>query len=259
MTTIFTALIRGDEQLIALIGAGGKTSLMFSLAHAFQRRGIKVITATTTRILFPTPEQSSHVLLCSKQQDISARLEKELENTGHVTLAKRILPGNKLEGLPCSALEEIFGQSSAQRMIVEADGARTLPLKAPGANEPVVPAAADLYIGVAGLDCIGRPLSKDTTFRPQQVAALTGLAMGADITPGTVARLAVHPLGMLKGCPPGTRSLIFLNKIDKAGGLEKAQQVIAAAADKPGTVQPDSWLAGSVRDNECVVLREVWG
>jgi len=81
MATIFTGLIPGDERIIAIAGAGGKTSLMFALAHAFQRRGIRVITTTTTRILLPTPEQSSHVLLCSKKEDISARLEQELDRT----------------------------------------------------------------------------------------------------------------------------------------------------------------------------------
>jgi probable selenium-dependent hydroxylase accessory protein YqeC len=251
---LFETLIRGDERIITITGAGGKTSLMFALARAFQKRGTRVITTTTTRILRPGPEQSSHVLLCSENDSITAPLAALLARNGHVTLAGRALPGDKLEGLPCRALEKILADSPADLMIIEGDGARNLPLKVPGENEPVVPQATDLFIGMAGLDCIGSRLCEETAFRPELIAALAGQQMGEPITAATIARLAVHPQGMLKGCPPGARSCIFLNKIDTTGGMEKARQVIAAASAMQAVLRPDTWLAGIVRDKECFML-----
>jgi probable selenium-dependent hydroxylase accessory protein YqeC len=227
---------------------------MFLLAHEFQKRAIPVITSTTTRILHPTPEQSSCVLLHDGKEKTSARLAQKLSDTGHVTLAQGALPGGKLAGLPPVVLEEIFAASPAERLIIEGDGARTFPLKAPGKNEPVVPLSTDIFLAVAGLDCIGFPLADNTAFRPELIASLTGHRMGEPITATTVARLAVHPQGMLKGCPPGAGSCIFLNKIDTTDGMEKARQVIAAASAMQAATRPDTWLAGSVRNKAFFIL-----
>lgn len=143
-------------------------------------------------------------------------------------------------------MEHVFDQSSAKRMIIEADGARQLPLKTPGENEPVVPEMTDVYISVIGLDCIGKSLKEENVFRAGLVSSRTGLRMGAEITPLTVAKLAIHPKGLLKGCPKKARSYIFMNKTDIPGGKEKALSVIEAARNLAGK-KPDFWISGSIK------------
>jgi probable selenium-dependent hydroxylase accessory protein YqeC len=247
MKTIFETLVRESDRVIAITGAGGKTSLMFLLAHGFQEKREKVITTTTTRILHPARHQSPQVVLF-KEPDFFEQLERNLEKHFHVTIADCLRPENKLAGLSCDQLQQIFAQSSAERLIIEADGARCLPLKAPGENEPVVPEWTDIFISMIGLDCLGKPLTEDNVFHPEKVAAITGLHIGDKITPAAVATLAPPPRGLLKGCPKQARSCIFLNKTDIVNGLTEAEQVIQSAKQQRGR-QPGFWAAGSITQN----------
>lgn len=250
MTTIFETLIRDSDRVISIVGGGGKTSLMFLLAHAFQEKGLKVVTTTTTRILKPTSQQTGGVVLFD-HDDFQDTLQRCLKRNVHATVAHHFLSsGSKLQGLSCSEVEQIFDQSSAERMIIEADGARQLSFKAPGDNEPVVPEITDVYISVVGLDIIGKSLEDANVFRARLVSEMTGLAMGATITPMTVAQLAVHSKGFLKGCPEKARSYLFLNKADIPGGKEKALSVVEAAKKFEG-IKPDFWVGASIRENAC--------
>ncbi len=252
MSEIFDTLIREEDRVISIVGGGGKTSLMFLLAHAFEEKGLRVVSTTTTRILLPTLQQSAGIVFTkdTKFQDI---LQKCLMQYGHATVADSLLSsGDKLQGISCTQVEQLLGQPFVERILVEADGARQLSLKAPGDNEPVVPNRTDLFISVVGLDSIGKRLEDRNVFRAGLVSSLTGLSMGDTITPLTVARLAVHPDGLLKGCPAKARSTVFLNKCDLAGGSEKALAVIEAAKELRGN-QVDLWVSGSIRDNVCAV------
>ena len=238
-------MIRQEEHIITLVGAGGKTSLMFALARAFRDRGEKVITTTTTRIRVPTRQQSKNLVLLDNADDYKSQVEKDLTRTGHVTLAEKRLPENKVQGIDSRVLEDIFTASSADRMIVEADGARGMSLKAPGKHEPVVPAATDLFIAMTGLDCIGQPLTDDHVFRPQLVASLTGQKSGSTITTETIARLIVHPKGMCKGCPHNSRIVIFLNKADNFLALKKARKIIKSVQGRERQTS-FNWVVGSL-------------
>ena len=250
MAGIFETLIRDNDRVISIVGGGGKTSLMFLLAHAFQEKGIKVITTTTTRILKPTPQQTGGVVFCDSN-DFKDKLQKYLKQNGHATVASHLLsPGNKLQGITFKQVEQIFEQSSARRMIIEADGARKLSFKASGDNEPVVPEITDVFISVVGIDIIGKSLEDESVFRAKLVSERTGLAIAAKITPLTVAQLAVHPKGLLKGCPEKARSYIYLNKIDIPDGREKALLVMEAAKNLAGR-KPDFWIIASTRDDIC--------
>ena len=91
MTEIFDALIRETDKVISIVGGGGKTSLMFLLAHTFQQKGFKAISTTTTHILKPTPQQTGGVVLLSRD-DFQDKLQDCLKRYGHATVAHRLLP-----------------------------------------------------------------------------------------------------------------------------------------------------------------------
>ena len=254
MAEIFNTLIRETDKVISIVGGGGKTSLMFLLAHAFQKKGLKVVTTTTTRILKPTSQQTGGVVFVDRD-DFHDKLEDCLTLYGHATVAQQLLPsGDKLQGIGCTEVEQIFNQSSVERMIIEADGARQLSFKAPGDKEPVVPQITDVFISVVGLDIIGKSLEDANVFRARLVSERTGLAMGAKIKPLTVAQLAVHSKGLVKGCPKKARSYLFLNKTDIPSGKEKAHSVIEESQKLEGR-KPDFWLSASIRENVCESYR----
>lgn len=247
MSDIAETLLRESDRLISIVGGGGKTSLMFYLAHVMQQKGLRVVSTTTTRILRPTSKQSRAVVLLD-DPGFKQNLHDSLDQHGHVTVAQHLsTDGKKLQGLSCSQVKILFECSFVDKMIVEADGARQLSFKAPGDNEPVVPLITDVFIGVVGLDIIGKPLEDANVFRPELVSSLTGLPMGAEITPLTVAKLFLHSKGLSKGCPEKARSVLFLNKTDISGGSEKALSVMKEIAKLEGR-KPDHWVSGSTRE-----------
>jgi probable selenium-dependent hydroxylase accessory protein YqeC len=221
---------------------------MFALAHALREQGEAVITTTTTRIRVPIRQQSENLVL-RIDGGCRDRLEEGLARTGLVTVAEKRLPGEKLKGIAAPVLEKMFTASTADRLLIEADGARGLSLKAAGPHEPVVPAGTDLCICLVGIDILGRPLTSEDVFRPELVAARSGTQLGAAISPECVARLAVHPLGLFKGCPQRARRVLVVNKTDIPGGREKAAMFLAALRGQAGG-GIDRVVSGSVRKNE---------
>ena len=122
-------------------------------------------------------------------------------------------------------LEEMAQELPVDHIIVEADGAKGLPLKAPGEQEPVIPSATTLLIPIVGIDAVGKPLNKEQAFRPERIAELTGTKLGDPITPHLIGTLMVHPQGLCKGVPSGARIVPFINKVETTEGLTKAREV----------------------------------
>ena len=57
------ALGLGNREHIALVGAGGKTTLMFTLAKELVRKGNTVLTGTTTKVWQEQAENSAQVII----------------------------------------------------------------------------------------------------------------------------------------------------------------------------------------------------
>lgn len=71
-------------------------------------------------------------------------------------------------------------------VLVEADGAKTLPLKAHADHEPVIPNCACRVVCVAGVDGVGKPISQ-ACHRSETFARLAGVSPDATVTPEAVA------------------------------------------------------------------------
>jgi molybdenum cofactor cytidylyltransferase len=113
-------------------------------------------------------------------------------------------------------MEALHGLASVQGLpiLIEADGSRRCPLKAPAAYEPLVPPWVKIVVVVAGLTGIGKPLSEDWVHRPERFAALSDLEIGQPITPQALVQVLTHPAGGLKGLPSQARRIALLNQAD---------------------------------------------
>ena len=216
--------INSDNRVIALVGGGGKTSLMYALAREILARNGTVISTTSAKIAPPTPNQSPKLLLLEDDPDLR-ELPEQLARFRHVTLGRAIIPPHgKLDGIP----EPTIGRclEVADKVIVEADGAAGRPIKAPEDWEPVIPTFANLVIPVVGLDCVGKPASEEWVFRIERFLALTGLRRGEIIGPDSIARLLSSDYGALKGVGAGATVTPFLNKLDLLVDSAAIQDII---------------------------------
>ena len=199
---------------MSFTGGGGKTSLLFHLAHQLARSGKRVLTTTTTKILVPTPDQSRTVLIDSDPEAILQQAFCGHHAANHITVAAHNLGNGKLQGFAPEDIR-IFQESGLfDWILVEADGAARRPLKAPAGHEPVIFADTSILVSVAGLEVLGEPLSEELVFRSALAGKLMGLVIGETITELALARLIAHPLGSFKGAPLHARRFIFLNKAD---------------------------------------------
>jgi probable selenium-dependent hydroxylase accessory protein YqeC len=213
------ALLLEKAGVVCVVGAGGKTSLMYRLARELSRDGEKVLSTTTTRILPPTPEQSPGCILGATVEEIIARAAPALGRHRHVTAAAGVSADPaKLAGLSAETIDRLWASRVFDWVIVEADGAAGRPLKAPAEHEPVIPSACSRLVGVVGLRALGRPLTGQWVFRPEAFSRLAGIAAGAEVTGEAVAAALAHEQGVLKGAPGQCRRLAFLNQADEPGG-----------------------------------------
>jgi probable selenium-dependent hydroxylase accessory protein YqeC len=144
--------------------------------------------------------------------------------------------GRKLQGHAPEHIDELKRAGRFDRVLVEADGSRRRPLKAPAAHEPVIPSATDAVVVVAGMSGLGLPLSEETVFRAEIWAALSGTAPGAPVDAESFARVALHEAGLAKGCPGASRRMLFLNQVDTPQAQAAAasiERLLAGTAFNP--------------------------
>jgi probable selenium-dependent hydroxylase accessory protein YqeC len=221
------SLLLAGGGMVSLVGAGGKTSLMYRLAHELAGSGRTVLTATSTRIHPPAADQCALCVLAPTAEGILEQAARALKEHRHITAAAGRNPeSGKLSGLAPIEIDRLRSSRVFDWVIVEADGAAGRPLKAPAAHEPVIPSGSGWVVGMVGLQAVGNPLSDQWVFRPEIFARITGLAPGATVTEEAVAASLAHASGMLKGAPAGSRRLVFLNRADtparRAAGLRIA-------------------------------------
>jgi probable selenium-dependent hydroxylase accessory protein YqeC len=204
--------------VVTLVGAGGKTTLMFSLARQLAAPDTPVLTTTTTKIQLPTEDHSPHLLEVRHAGGLLERLERLDTIPSHLTALSPVEDHpEKRTGLDPSGIDSIAAGGRLRWILVEGDGAARKPLKAPADHEPVIPASCTHVIVVAGLDGLGRPLIETHVHRADLFSKLSGLPLGEAVTPEALAAVANHPEGGRKGVPAGARITLLLNKADHWG------------------------------------------
>ena len=225
-------LIPGGQGVIAFVGAGGKTSALFCLARALEGQGRRILLTTTTHLLDPREELARPAFDLVLRPDMEAPIGSaslpEARAGLTVLLSRGAEPPGKMKGIHPSWIPALKTQWDL--ILVEADGSKRLPVKAPAPHEPVIPVGTDLVVGVVGLDCLGRPMDGETVHRPERFSDITGCATGDLILWEHLVALARHPEGLFKQAP-GTRALLF-NKADRARSIPTSAQLADLPANR---------------------------
>lgn len=138
-----------EHPIFSIIGAGGKTTALLTLAQALSDR--RVLLTTSTHI-YPVAPPDSRTLLIDPDADA---LLDALAAPG-IVCAGTAASAGKLGALAPGLLREAV--RAADVTLCEADGAHRLPLKLHRADEPVAPLESDLCLIVAGLSAWGQPV-----------------------------------------------------------------------------------------------------
>ena len=213
------------REMISLVGAGGKTTLMFRLAKELFLNGKKVVTTTTTKILEPTPGETGSLFIDPDEEKIKDFVWRHLDQYHHITIALERLGSGKLKGISPNLVNGLWSSHGIDTIIIEADGAAGRPVKAPRENEPVIPTNTTLVVAILGVDGMEMELNEENVFQPERVSKITGIPIGERLTDEAMAILMTHPEGIFKGTPSSSRVIAFLNKVDIPNGVVKAKSI----------------------------------
>ncbi len=168
--------------IIAVVGSGGKTTLIKKLAAQYRSAGKTVFVTTTTHMF------AEDTTLLTDDADV---IIHSLQKTGYAMAG--IPEGTKIKALSGKTFDAVC--THADVVLVEADGSKHLPLKYPNSREPVIPKNVDEIMVVCGLNAIGQK-AKDVCHRLELVKDCLGIGDDTIITPEHVQKLVTD--GYLK-------------------------------------------------------------
>ncbi|MFH1059080.1 MAG: selenium cofactor biosynthesis protein YqeC [Pseudomonadota bacterium] len=221
--------------LTAIIGGGGKTTLLWSLAGELAAAGAPVVATTTTHIYPPLGRQAAGLWLCGDAIPDAAAVSRRLAGGGPLCLASGRTSAGKLRGISAAQVAGLLDQPDLY-VICEADGAAGRPLKAWAAHEPALTGREDLVVLVAGASGLGRPLDETWAHRPTLLAAALGVAPGQTPPPEALATYLAGPSGPLTAAPATARRVLVLNQADQAAPTLR-RRFLAASADSGAFVK----------------------
>jgi molybdenum cofactor cytidylyltransferase len=207
---------------LALVGAGGKTTALFKLAAVLPP---PVWLSATTHLSIEQAKQADWHVQVRRRIDLVDFVSSKHPG---ITLFTGYPEGDdRLQGLSpelIGTLHDIADQEGID-LLIEADGSRRLPLKAPAEHEPAIPPWVNQVVVVSGMSAIGKPLNEEYVHRLDRFSHLSGLPAGAPISVEGIARILTHTEGGLKNIPPYAHLSILLNQVDTVELQEQADQL----------------------------------
>jgi len=221
--------------VVAIVGCGGKTSLIELIANS--NKNSKVLITPTTKTF---PMISDDVILCDTLQ---CSVE-HVPQTGLQCLGQFNEKNGKLEALPEHILVDLIPHYDI--VLMEADGSRWLPCKGWRDNEPVVHYFSTQTVGVVTMNALGKPVSEKIVHHLPEFLSLTGLKEGDIITEKVIEEMVCLPKGMFKNSV-GHQYLI-VNQVEDEVAVRSAESFLQTVKRK----YPDRFkrlIYGSVHKN----------
>lgn len=237
-----------QPSVISVVGAGGKTSLMFYLARMLPG---SVITTTTTKVGYDQIKAADRSLtfdqfMSDPESCLKTRVNwvsRELDES-----QRKISGFSPMEFRWLAAVALPLGLT----IINEADGAHCRHIKAPSVFEPVVPEETTHVLSLVGLDTIGLEINDENVHRSELFCEITGTAPGMMLTEEIILKAYGHPQGGFKNAPLLARKIAVLNRADseerKAIGARIAARLLADGVD-------EVWLSSLKAEDPRILAR----
>ena len=226
----------------SLVGAGGKTTAMFKLARELSamREACIFVTATTHLGAWQIPLADHHII-AKDASDLKA-----LPPAGVILITGEV-ENDRTKPVDENVLNRLHEHSKDKSipLLIEADGSRQKPLKAPATHEPPIPEFTDIVVHVSGLSALNQPLAENTVQRADIFSELSGLAMGENVATEALAKYLMHPSGALKNIPQNAKRVALLNQADTPGLLSIGGELARSISGSYQAV-----IAGSVQNDE---------
>ena len=210
----FSALNLDKGSVVSLVGAGGKTTMMFTLAKLGKSLGLRVLVTTSTRILIPQTADYDYINLsgiphCVGDQPCICVFGQKCESS------------HKMQGLDENLLADIIVDFDL--VLIEADGSNCKPLKGWKETEPVVPFCTTHTLGIFDLSVVHQKINESVVHRLPLFLELTAMETGNSLQPLHVGRIVNGKRGLFQYAV-GER-ILFLNKLETIDSQRLVEEI----------------------------------
>lgn len=217
---LYEALDIAEGDVIAFVGAGGKSHAIVQIARELEEAGVKVLVVPTTKMFQNEAEKIGAVLISDVKEDLCRDAAEALTREGTLVVGSAMLSKNRVGGVDAAWLSSLAPPDGVT--LVEADGSRRRPIKGTAPHEPLLPEKATLVVTVGGVRALGQPVDERYVHRPEVFSELTGLDLGRTIDAKAFARAL---LAGLHNVPYGTRQAALLSDVEPGQSMSDASAI----------------------------------
>ena len=218
---LHAALGVSSGDVVAFVGAGGKSGAILAISGELTQAGMKVIVAPTTKMLLSEAGRIGPLVTSEDAGELRAQTEKALSGAPGVVVGSGMISKNRVGGVEPEWVAEIA--PLADVILIEADGSRPRPIKGTADHEPAIPDAATLVVAVANVYALGTPVDEEHVHRPEVFSRLTGVAAGQSITPRAFAVALAQ--GSLARIPQRARIAVLITGVEPGRTMSDASVI----------------------------------
>ena len=195
------------KEIIAVMGAGGKTSLLNILGEELAGVNRRVLLTSLTKSEIDTSRKTFTLDTVVKNE--VPLLFKEYNP---LRLMKSAGENGKLNGIEAEDIMSLMSEFDAA--IIECDGARKLSLKAHTDFDPSVPGFATRLIIIAAADVVDTRLTDGKVHRPDLFKQIWRITDDYILDAGFIAEVLTTKRGYHLKNPSEVKPVYFINKAD---------------------------------------------
>jgi probable selenium-dependent hydroxylase accessory protein YqeC len=219
---LYLALGIVPKDVVAFVGAGGKSSAIQVVADELAEAGMTFLTAPTTKMLVSETKKLGTLITSENPGELRSKAEQTLsDGASGVVVGSGLLSKNRVGGVRPETIPSLA--PLADVVLVEADGSRRRPIKGTADHEPALPDAVTLVVAVGNIRAFGAPLVEEYVHRPELFSKLTGIGAGQSITARAFARALAQ--GSLGKTPEDARTAALITGVHPGKSMADASVI----------------------------------
>ncbi len=209
------------SDITTIVGAGGKSSLMYS-ASSLLKKDYKILVTTTTHIYIPVEYQYDKLIMLEDlNEDEIKNICRNSEN-GIYVIGNNVVNNEKIKGLTFEQLDRIIDYFDY--IFIEGDGSKRKPLKGWNKDEPVIYPRTTKTIGILDIKSIGLPVDEEHIHRVDKFKELINYANNEKVTIENLLSVVFSKKGLFKNSK-GKR-ILLINKVENKENKKYAIKLI---------------------------------
>ena len=213
MKTLIDILHLHKNDVVSIVGTGGKTTLLYALGMEL-KNNYSVLLTTSTKIAKPLKGTCDFLYTNLKDYHSNDKVNKY---TGITIISKDIiLEKNKLIGIDDDDLESVVHDFDI--VIIEADGSRNLPLKGWKDHEPVILERTTKTVGIIPIKVLDKTINENMIYGFKEFQSFSKEKKIIDNE--VIGRVCSDDNGIFKNS--NKELYLYINQVDSEEDLKRA-------------------------------------